>query len=99
MLQATKWGKAIAQCIKGHRLKSKIAYLYHPTTREKRLNSQAIADAFSCYYSNLYNIQDEKDTHQPSQEEILSFLITYQTPQTSAPSGSIPKRTILYNRN
>lgn len=69
-----KAGKPMALRIKEHRLKSKIAYLYHLTTCDKLLNPQSIADAFSCYYSNLYNINAGENTYQPSQEEIQPFL-------------------------
>lgn len=64
----------MSQRIKGQRLKTRIAHLYHPTTQDKHINPQAIADAFSSYYSDLYNLESDTHTHQPTQEEIQSFL-------------------------
>lgn len=76
-----KAGKAMDRLIKGRRAKSKIQYLFHPTTNEKLINPQAIADAFSVYYSTLYNIQEDKNTHQPSQGEIDFFLTHISLPK------------------
>lgn len=48
----------LANQIKGHHIKTHILYLYHPATREKLLNPQDIADAFSTFYGTLYNFKD-----------------------------------------
>lgn len=42
--------------IQGHRIKSEIPYILHPTTKSKLTNPQHIAYAFSEYYNTLYNI-------------------------------------------
>lgn len=55
-------------------MKNKIDHIYHPHTKEKLRNPQAIADAFSDYYSDLYNLQQDPDTHQPTSEHINDFL-------------------------
>lgn len=84
-----KAGKVMASKIKGQCLKSKNHFLYHLTTNEKILKPQAIAETFSLYYSSLYNIQDDHDTHQPSQEDIQSFLNHIKLPSLSQQQLSI----------
>lgn len=78
-----KAGKTMAARIKGQRIKSKISYLYHPHSHNKLLNPQAIANAFSTYYSNLYNLNTDEHTHQPNQEEIQTFLNHINLPSLS----------------
>lgn len=78
-----KVGKLMALRIKGHRTKSKIPYLYHPHTIEKWLKPNEIANTFRAYYNDLYNIKEDKDTIQPSQDEILQFLAQVNLPSIS----------------
>lgn len=88
-----KAGKIMACCIKGQRLKSRITHLFYPSTQNKMINPQAIADTFSSYYSNLYNLKTDSQTHQPNQAEIQSFLnhvnlpsrMTYQLSSLNSP--------------
>lgn len=65
-----KAGRTMAARIKGQLIKSKIAYLYHLQSNDKLINPQAIANAFSTYYSDLYNLNTDSQTHQPNQEAI-----------------------------
>lgn len=54
---SNKAGKKLAQRLKGKRSKTKITHLIHPHTKEPLTNPQDIANAFSTYYSDLYNIK------------------------------------------
>lgn len=75
-----KAGKLLAQQIKGHRIKSQIPHLYHPTTWEKLTNQKVIADAFRAYYSVLHNLKDNASMPQPDHAAIQSFLDKVQLP-------------------
>lgn len=55
-------GKLLAYKLKGQREKTKIPFLYHPSTNVKRFHPQAIANAFSDYYSSLYNLHKDPNT-------------------------------------
>lgn len=55
--KANKW---LARCLQGYRNKGKnYFFLHHPLTKQKVLNPQKIVDAFSCYYSSLYNLFED----------------------------------------
>lgn len=71
---SNKAGKKLAQHLKGVKLKFKIPHLFHPHSKKKLSNPQDIANAFSDYYSDLYNLRKDTFTHQPSTEEIDEFL-------------------------
>lgn len=73
-------GKLLTQQIKGYHTKSQIPHLYHPTTREKLTNPQAIADALRAYYSAFYNLKDDVSTPQPDHTAIQTFLDKVQLP-------------------
>lgn len=73
----------MASHIKGHRQKTRIAHLIDPTTQDKIINPQTIADSFSSYYSELYNLKNDSNVHQPSIEEIQSFLSHIKLPRLS----------------
>lgn len=75
-----KAGKLLAQQIKGQRVKAHIPFIYHPTTNEKLRNPQDMADAFSAYYSTLYNIKNEPSLTQPNHTAIQAFLDSIQLP-------------------
>lgn len=45
---------------------------------------QAIADAFGDYYSDLYNLQRDPDTHQSSSEDIHEFLQHIRLPSLTS---------------
>lgn len=47
---------------------------------EKLLNPQEIADAFSVYYSSLYNLLQDSNTLQPTPELIEDFLSSVSLP-------------------
>lgn len=70
----------LARRIKGRRIKSKITHLYHPHTKENRINPQDIANAFSIYYGNLYNTRQDPSTFQPSKDDINTFLNQIKLP-------------------
>lgn len=67
--------------IKGHHINIKITHLYHPTSKQKLIDPQAIADAFNHYYNTLYNLKDASTITQPSIEEIDSFLQEINLPK------------------
>lgn len=69
-----KSGKAMSLRVQGHRTKTKIPFLYHPHANEKLLKLHSIANAFTAYYKDLYNLKDDTLTHQPSPKEIQAFL-------------------------
>lgn len=69
-----KAGKFLSKQIKGSRTKSSIPFLYHPFTKEKFINPQDIANAFSTYYSSLYNLKGDPHTKQPTPSDITAFL-------------------------
>lgn len=77
---SNKAGKKLAQHIKERRIKTKITHLFHPHTREKLTNPQDIANAFSDYYSDLYNIRKNPSTCQHSNEDINIFLQQMKLP-------------------
>lgn len=58
-----KAGKAMSLRVKGYRNKTKILFLHHPHTNEKLLKPQSIANAFSTYYEDLYNLKDDPTTN------------------------------------
>lgn len=69
-----KQGKKLAQRLKGRRIKAKINHLTHPLTKTRLTNPQDIANAFSDYYSDLYNIRNDPSTFHPTNEDIHAFL-------------------------
>lgn len=71
---SNKGGKALAHRINGYRTKTRIAYMYHPHIKAKVTDPQSIADAFSAYYSGLYHLNYDQTMHQPSLEDINTFL-------------------------
>lgn len=48
--------------------------MLHPNSNDKLLNTQSIIDAFSVYYSDLYDIKQDPSTFQPSMDGINAFL-------------------------
>lgn len=77
---SNKAGKRLAQHIKGSRTKTKIHQLYHTHTNNPLSNPQDIANAFSDYYSDLYNLKQDPQTPQPSRDEINRFLQNVHLP-------------------
>lgn len=75
-----KAGKLLFHVIKGHWLKSNIPFIIHPTNDEWLTNPQHIADAFSNYYSTLYNLKDDHSIHQPTTLDIQTFLHKIKLP-------------------
>lgn len=73
----------LAQNLKGHRYKSKIPFVIHPGNKQKEYHPPKIADAFSYYYSSLYNLKNDPMTHEPTPEAINSFLSTLPIPKPS----------------
>lgn len=78
-----KPGKLLASQIKEYHSKTHIPFLYHPTIKQKLTDPQAIANAFSIFYSNLYNLKDDKLTTQPDNSSIQKFLDSVQLPKLS----------------
>lgn len=76
-----KAGKLLAHQIKGFQTKTSISFIYHPITNSKKNNPQEIADAFSLYYSTLYNLKDEASSIQPESSHIQSFLDSVHLPR------------------
>lgn len=78
-----KSGKLMALRIKGHRTNTKIPYIHHLHTNEKLLKAHNIANTFSAYYNDLYNIRGNKTTFQSCQEKISDFLAQVNLSSTS----------------
>ncbi|PIO13727.1 hypothetical protein AB205_0115520 [Aquarana catesbeiana] len=78
---SNKAGKRLAQRLKGQRIKSKIPTLSYPHPTDTLTNPQDIANAFSDYYSKLYNIKHDHTTYQPSHEDINNFLQQIKLPK------------------
>lgn len=78
---SNKAGKRLAQRLKGRRIKSKITTLSYPHSTDTLTNPQDIANAFSDYYSKLYNIKHDHTTYQPSHEDINNFLQQIKLPK------------------
>lgn len=76
-------GKLLAQQLKGHRSKTKIPYILHPMNKSKMQHPQDIADAFSNYYSSLYNLKEDATTFQPTTKMINDFLEQITLPTLS----------------
>lgn len=81
---ANRAGKYLANRLKAARTKTRIAFLKHPTLPHKIINPQDIADQFADYYSSLYNLHTDPNTHQPTVEKIESFLKNINLPTLSA---------------
>lgn len=77
---SNKAGKKLAQRLKGRRVKTKIPLLIHPHTSIPLSDPQDIADAFSAYYGDLYNLHRDPHTLQPSQTDIDNFLQNLKLP-------------------
>lgn len=75
---AKPWQSALG----GVRYKSKIPFLFHPSSKIKLVDPQKIADAFSKYYDSLYNIKDDPGTMQPT-PELNAFLNNIDLPSLS----------------
>lgn len=67
-------GKHLANQVKEKISKQKIPFLKHPTTCSTLQNQQDIADAFSTYFSNVYNLGKDTSTPQPTPKGIAEFL-------------------------
>lgn len=74
-----KAGALLGLQVKAQRTRCKIASLHHPTTNQLFTNPQDITNAFSDFFS-LYNLTSDKDTPQPSDPSIQSFLSSIDLP-------------------
>lgn len=63
-----------------HQIKLKILYFYHIFTQINVYNPKDIADAFSSFYSLLYNLKDDGSIFQPSYTEIDNFQASINLP-------------------
>lgn len=98
---SNKAGKRLAQRLKGQRIKSKIPTLFYSQSTDTLTNPQDIANAFSDYYSKLYNIKNDHTTYQPSPEDINNFLQQIKLPtltdsQLSSLNEPFSEREILH---
>lgn len=59
----------------------------NPTTGDT--NPKDIADAFSDYYESLYNLKNNPDTYQPTEDIITDFLNSVKLPKLSQADLSI----------
>lgn len=84
-----KADRLLAQQLKDKTFKQKLPYLYHPQTGEKLLNPQDMANAFSIYYSSIYNLQSQESTPQPTPELIDEFLNSISLPSLTPDDRSI----------
>lgn len=67
-------GKAMALKIKDNHNKTQISHMYHPATKDKLSDLQAITHAFSHYYNILYNLKEDTLILQPSKSKMYAFL-------------------------
>lgn len=90
---SNKAGKRLAQSIKGRRSKTKIYQLYNPHTKDLLTNPQDIANAFSDYNSDLYNLKMYPMSPQPFSDDINQFLQCFNLPsmtETQLSSLNVP---------
>lgn len=73
-------GKRLAERLKGRGSKTKILQLIHPHTKLPLTDPQDIANAFRDYYSDLYNLNQDPQTPQPSLDVINQFLQSIHLP-------------------
>lgn len=64
----------LATQLKEKMIKQKIPHLLNPKSKQKVNNPKEIADAFSDYYEQLYNLKNDSDTYQPNDVLISVFL-------------------------
>lgn len=75
-----KASSLLACQVKTQRTKCKIASVYHPTSKRLLTNPQDIANAFSDYYSSLYNLANDPTNPQPTDPLIQTFLSSIDLP-------------------
>lgn len=75
-----KAGKRLAQRLKDRHVKTKIHTLFHHQNQAMLTNPQDIANAFSDYYSDLYNLNTDQLTPQHPPQDINHFLHNLQLP-------------------
>lgn len=80
---ANRAGKYLENGLKAARIKTRIAYLKHPTLPHKIMNPQDIANQFAEYYSSLYNLHSDPNIQQPAVGKIESFLQNINLPTLS----------------
>lgn len=79
-----KAGLHLSRKIKPPPPKTRIAQICHPTSKVPLKNPKDIANAFSGYYSELYNLLNDVNTPQPSSDDIKKFLGTMDMPTIPA---------------
>lgn len=73
-------GKLLANQLKEKSIKQRISYIVNPKTELKVTNPKGIADAFSEYYEELFNLNNDPNTHQPTEKTITEFLASVNLP-------------------
>ncbi|XP_068089301.1 uncharacterized protein [Hyperolius riggenbachi] len=81
--QSNKSGALLAQRCKIKQAKSRIPFLIDPLTNQRVTNPKLIADIFASFYRDLYNLQYDTKTPQPSPQQIEEFLSTPKLPSLS----------------
>ncbi|XP_066438159.1 uncharacterized protein [Eleutherodactylus coqui] len=77
----SKW---MANLLKKKTIKANIPYIWsHQNNKIKLTHPKQIADAFSAYYSKLYNLKDDSQTEQPNSLSIQNFLKLVDLPSLS----------------
>lgn len=77
---SSKASKYLAARLKPPRKRHTITCLRDPNTGTKHWHPQSIADMFSTYYENLYNIVRDPQAPQPSDSSINKFLDSIHLP-------------------
>lgn len=80
-----KPSKLMAKRVASVKGSTRIPYLISSSHNGKLYDPQAIADEFSNFYLQLYNLRDDPSIHNPSLEEMESFLAPLALPTLSVP--------------
>ncbi|CAH2246020.1 Hypothetical predicted protein, partial [Pelobates cultripes] len=71
--QGNRAGKILASQLKERNSQMKIPYIKDDTGTKIR-NPKAIVDKFAQFYAGLYNLSEDTTQHQPSPQDITTFL-------------------------
>lgn len=80
---SNKAGKLLSAKLKGQRIRDKIHSIMYPSTGESLQDPRDIANAFSTYYSSLYNLLPNPDMNLSS-DTINTFLNSIDLPTLTA---------------
>lgn len=79
--QSNKASKSLANQLRQRQNNNKISRITHHTTGNTHYNPQEIEDSFADYYKSFYNLQEYKNTLQPTPDSINDFLKSVNLPK------------------